>query len=739
MLSNCSSVAVIIVFFVSLTFGHVCIHNSLDHNRMSGNRTIIVIPKPKHFHSQQTSKRSNIRILLSTLDLEDSAQFCSAAGQVRSTFKGDTATCTDKDVFTAAKKSKLLNSILPAAINFLSTALKVDPATVIKVPKQVCRAGITIPTSHTTDGVQGADYVLYVTAGPISSSGTVAWAGACAFSDTGRPIVGQVNFGPAALSESSQLSYFVKVGTHEIMHALGFSESFATTSFLAPNANPIVSSTRRGKTVRLIATPEVKRVSREHYGCSTLDGMELEDQGGEGTQWSHWDKRAIFNEVMVGFLSGGEVTRAVSAITLAYFQDSGHYTVDYSVADTQEVYFGRNAGCSFLSEKCNTVGGGKGTYWCFTENQDSCTGDRMAVGQCNYVTYTGSLPSQYQYDAPNKGGKRETTDYCPYVEGYSNTVCSNENLASSINTAQSEQGYYFGSDGRCFDTTDSDGSLAKGGLLKSGLNHYYPGSGQRCFRSRCVNGVLQINVGQTGSDWVVCPTAGGIVSAPSGFVGKIKCPVASTLCSTSTPSTSAPVTTSPQTPTGPTITPSGDTPSPPLTPSPPAALTPSPPTTGRSASCSNIVGSQVSLDISESCLTDTTFQARYQPYLNTCTKNYCSCLGLPTDSSGTCSTADTLLGPCSITFCKTKLLACKTQALRTVTASVTNCATDQALMQSSTYTTSLVAQCKLEMCANPLTWGCGTITSTCALASAVGVVCNTMLIAVFLVLLALFA
>ncbi len=32
---------------------------------------------------------------------------------------------------------------------------------------------------------------------------------------------------------------------------------------------------------------------KEHFGCSTLRGVELENQGGLGTQLSHWEKRIL--------------------------------------------------------------------------------------------------------------------------------------------------------------------------------------------------------------------------------------------------------------------------------------------------------------------------------------------------------------------------------------------------------------------------------------------------------------
>lgn len=41
----------------------------------------------------------------------------------------------------------------------------------------------------------------------------------------------------------------------------------------------------------IIVTPKVVEEVRHHFNCSKLEGAELEDQGGEGTALTHWEKR----------------------------------------------------------------------------------------------------------------------------------------------------------------------------------------------------------------------------------------------------------------------------------------------------------------------------------------------------------------------------------------------------------------------------------------------------------------
>jgi leishmanolysin-like peptidase len=40
-----------------------------------------------------------------------------------------------------------------------------------------------------------------------------------------------------------------------------------------------------------MVTPRVVEEVRAHFGCPTLEGAELEDQGGDGTSLTHWEKR----------------------------------------------------------------------------------------------------------------------------------------------------------------------------------------------------------------------------------------------------------------------------------------------------------------------------------------------------------------------------------------------------------------------------------------------------------------
>ncbi|VDM82764.1 unnamed protein product [Strongylus vulgaris] len=75
-----------------------------------------------------------------------------------------------------------------------------------------------------------------------------------------------------------------------------------------------------------MVTPKVRKEARNFFNCSDLEGAEIESQGKEGTAGSHWEKRIFENEAMTGVATQ---VFALSRITLALFEDSGWYNVDY--------------------------------------------------------------------------------------------------------------------------------------------------------------------------------------------------------------------------------------------------------------------------------------------------------------------------------------------------------------------------------------------------------------------------
>lgn len=43
-----------------------------------------------------------------------------------------------------------------------------------------------------------------------------------------------------------------------------------------------------------------QRVAQQHFGCASLDGVELENQGGAGTSAAHFEKRIVLVRKLLG-------------------------------------------------------------------------------------------------------------------------------------------------------------------------------------------------------------------------------------------------------------------------------------------------------------------------------------------------------------------------------------------------------------------------------------------------------
>ena len=57
---------------------------------------------------------------------------------------------------------------------------------------------------------------------------------------------------------------------------------------------------------RKIVSQKVVEAARQHFGCPSVEGVALEDSGGEGSAGSHWESRILNNELMVGWAASSQ-------------------------------------------------------------------------------------------------------------------------------------------------------------------------------------------------------------------------------------------------------------------------------------------------------------------------------------------------------------------------------------------------------------------------------------------------
>ncbi|XP_052746381.1 leishmanolysin-like peptidase isoform X2 [Bicyclus anynana] len=404
-------------------------------------------------------------------------------------------------------------------------------------------------TEEETLGVENTDFVLYVSAVETERCRrglTVAYASHCQQEAAlDRPVAGHANFCPGELSTKYRdMPSVLSTVKHEMLHALGFSVSLfgfyrdengdPLTERRPDTGNPpldeelqihkwshrVVKKVTRNKwmirggymerTFHMIVTPRVVKEVRDHFNCSELEGAELEDQGGDGTALTHWEKRVFENEAMTGTHTQNSV---FSRITFAMMEDTGWYRADY--AHSTPLDWGRGLGCNFAMTSCkqwlNTQRRKNPAPFCERVKGDplrtQCSPRRNAVVLCNLVRHDTILPRKYQHfdilpnvpagEAAMYGGSVSLADYCPYLQEFTwrhkNVLIRGSRCSYEENTPNSEVNFAlenYGPHSKCFDHSDRVWEQKSCRQIRE-WQHW--GSG--CYKYKCESGRLRIVVG----------------------------------------------------------------------------------------------------------------------------------------------------------------------------------------------------------------------------------------------------
>ncbi|KAF6119500.1 leishmanolysin like peptidase [Phyllostomus discolor] len=429
---------------------------------------------------------------------------------------------------------------------------------------RVCRGGkwpcgaVGVPDQ---EGVQDADFVLYVGAlatERCSHENIISYAAYCQQeAKMDRPIAGYANLCPNMISTQPQ-EFIGMLSTvkHEIIHALGFSAGLFAfyhdkdgnplTSRLADGlpyfnyslglyqwSDKVVQKVERSwdvrdnkivpHTVYLLVTPRVVDEARRHFNCPILEGMELENQGGMGTELNHWEKRLLENEAMTG---SHTQNRVLSRITLALMEDTGR---------------------QMLSPYCDTLRS--------NPLQLTCRQDQRAVAVCNLQKFPKPLPQEYQYfdelsgipaeDLPYYGGSVEIADYCPFSQEFSWHLSGEYQRSSDCRILENQPDLFknygaekYGPHSVCL--------IQKSAFVmeKCERKLSYPDWGSGCYQVSCSPQGLRVWVQNTS---YLCSRAGQVLfvsTQMNGWIhdGNLLCPSCWDFCELCPPETDPPAT-----------------------------------------------------------------------------------------------------------------------------------------------------------------------------------------------------
>jgi hypothetical protein len=475
---------------------------------------------------------------------------------------------------------------MPAVKTFFESTLLVVPlSSNLKVASAAgalsAASSITIEASDRDTGFSGSDYLIYYSATETSectggTSDALAYAAAFEVTECDRPLVGYIHFCPSGLTttdtNTAQHATQLSTAKHEMTHAFGFAARhyayWRTTGMAArtsrddsngvPNLGPMaVSLSENGNDALSPATFEIFKPdeayfqqytdstlggtrwkfksdkivekARTHFGCTTLDGVEVENQGSSGSWGSHWEKRIIGNEFMSAIAN--EMEYPVSEITLASYEDMGWWGVDYNQADSYP--WMKNAGCNTITQKCITDSTPVNSdYFCNNESSvHQCTFDGAAVGYCNKGTASGLASYYYYFGDTSTAGSLLYADYCPTVSHFSNRICSGvkaDGTAITGTNTELAQGAEYSSNSRCFMSS----------LYQTAYS--YVAKTAACYKYQCLStSQLEINLyySNTQNFTQVCSTAtaGQSFTVPN-FAGSITCidPADITVCGSDT-------------------------------------------------------------------------------------------------------------------------------------------------------------------------------------------------------------
>ena len=157
----------------------------------------------------------------------------------------------------------------------------------------------------------GIDLVIFSTIEEMDD-GVIAAAGPYYTQPSNsQPILGMVYINNKIdFSKKNIKKYLESTLIHEMTHVLGFIGEFFEKKF----HNIKTKKDKYGIDRQYITSAKVIQTARKYFNCSTIDGVELENYGDEGTAGSHWEARILLGDYMNGVAYTEEV---ISEFTLA--------------------------------------------------------------------------------------------------------------------------------------------------------------------------------------------------------------------------------------------------------------------------------------------------------------------------------------------------------------------------------------------------------------------------------------
>jgi leishmanolysin len=346
--------------------------------------------------------------------------------------------------------------------------------------------------------------------------------------ETGRPLLGIIGFNKRiSFAKKNSIFYNSLLTLHEVNHIISFHDNLFP-NFIDSNGNkiPLEKTVQKqiinGLERKLISSPKVLEAAKKYFGCDSMIGVELENQGEAGSLGNHWEMRTMAGDFMI---SESYDETFISSMSIALMEDSGWYKVNYYTGGLFR--YGKGKGCGFLNTKC--VKDGKTNFpneFELTENKMGCFAGRTTRGLSSLQQLT-SVDPNYQYFSNKSQAGNMFSDYCPLIIGIRNDdffltgscSCGYSNIPSSM-------GEVIGAYSNCFIsslTPQNDNSVNMYKGIEQGI----------CYPITCDSTSKTITV-KIVNQTVQCPPQGGSITV-NGFDGNLQCPDYNLICNQSVP------------------------------------------------------------------------------------------------------------------------------------------------------------------------------------------------------------
>ena len=411
-----------------------------------------------------------------------------------------------------------LKNALDSTANYFSKLLTVDGSSSIKLSSNLFDTSndyiIRSDVKNIIDKTIDTDLILIPKVYYIDESIDAAAFPMARSTSNSRPILGGILLRSSYdFSQINAQSFLIMLLLHEVTHVLGFSDGLF--KYFQTNDTLIKTTTINRIQRTLFTGSNVVKHARRHFACDNIEGVELENQGGDGSAGSHWEARIMLGDYMI---STDYQEIVISEISLALLEDSGWYGVNYYTGGLFR--YGKGLGCNFLNTNC--VSNGYTNFkreFCVTPSEERCSAGNIDRGDCFIANYTSSIPPYYQYFNSAKTGGFSPADYCPVSMSYPSNYYYFYSRCDSNGENYHQLSSLFG------ETYGPNSLCILSSLLPSG---YTAPTVARCHKITCNSNKSTFNV-DIGDVEVECPGNYEEITV-DGYSGTLICPDYNRVC-----------------------------------------------------------------------------------------------------------------------------------------------------------------------------------------------------------------